>query len=85
MDESVVEPLDVLREHARPAWITRAQNPKFFLLADMRQVPYQRAHQRVELAIQLGIVEISESMRSLSRSFHIASQCFSDIHDSALT
>ena len=65
VDERVVEAVDVGRQHARPVGVAVAQQPQLFLLTDVREVPHQRAHQRVVLAPQFGVVEIDEPQRAV--------------------
>ena len=59
-----------------PIRVAAAQQPQLFLLADMREVPHQRAHQRVVLAAQFGVVEIDQPQGSFARPVQIAGQRF---------
>src|SRR5205085_12238819 len=43
-----------------------AQQPEIFLLADVREVPNEGAHQRAVLAGQLGLVELGEREGALT-------------------
>ena len=49
-----------------------AQQPELLLLADVRQVPHQRAHQRVVLREQGRLVEVGEQRGARPRQFQIA-------------
>src|SRR5579884_912924 len=80
MYERVVETLDIRAQHARAVEIAAAQQPQFLLLADVRQVPHQRAHQGVVLAAQFGIVEIDQPQGALACPRQVASQLFPYAH-----
>ena len=60
--ERVVQRVHVRRQHPGPGRVAAAQQPQLFLLADVGEVPDQRAHQRVVLGQQVG------SSRSVSAS-----------------
>ena len=67
--EGVVELLDLRRQHALRGGVATAQQPQVLLLADVREVPDQRAHQRAVLAGQLGSSNsVSSSVRIRDRS-----------------
>ena len=72
--ERVVEAVDSGRQHARAVRVAAAQQPQLFLLPDMGEVPHQRAHQRVVLAVQFGVVEIDEPQRALAGPRQFAGQ-----------
>ena len=74
--EGVVEAFHRAGQDSRPIRVAAAQQPQFFLLADMRQVPDQRAHQRVVLTTQFRVVEIDQPQRSSPRPVHVADQRF---------
>ena len=74
--EGVVEVFDRAGQDSRPVRVAAAQQPQFLLLADVRQVPDQRAHQRVVLAMEFGIVEIHQPQGSFARPVQIADQRF---------
>ncbi len=76
MHEGVVQALHGVGQDSRPIRVTATQQPQFFLLSDMRQVPHQRAHQRVVLTTKLRVVEIDQPQRSFARPLHIADQRF---------
>ena len=78
--EGVVKVFDGAGQHPRPVRVTTAQQPQLFLLADVRQVPHQRAHQRVVLTAEFGVVEIDKPQSSFPRSAQIAGQCFGRSH-----
>ena len=46
--------------------IATTQQPQLFLLTDVREIPHQRAHQRVVLAPQFGVIEVDQPQRALS-------------------
>ena len=74
--EGVVEVFHRAGQDARPIRVAAAQQPQLFLLADMRQVPDQRTHQRVVLAMQFRVVEVDQPQGSHPGPVHIADQCF---------
>ncbi len=58
--EGVVELFDLAREQALGRGVAPSQQPEVLLLADVREVPHQRAHQRAVLGGQLGLVEVGQ-------------------------
>ena len=74
--ERVVEALHLRRQHARPVRVAVAQQPQLLLLTDVREVPHQRAHQRVVLAMQFGIIEVDEAQRAVPRRGELTRQRF---------
>jgi hypothetical protein len=49
MLERAVKRVHLWREHPAPGRVAGPQQPQLLLLADVRQVPHERAHQRVVL------------------------------------
>src|ERR1700680_737769 len=80
MHEGVVETLDRRRQHSGPIRVTAAQQPQLFLLTNVRQIPDQRAHQRVVLAAQFVIVEIDQPQRARACPLQIAGKSFPGSH-----
>ena len=80
VDEGVVEAFDVRRQHAGAVGVAVAQQPQLFLLADVREVPHQRAHQRVVLTMQLGVVEVGEGQRPLPGPLEVAGEVLPGDH-----
>jgi hypothetical protein len=74
--ESVVEVVDGAGQHPRLIRVAAAQQPQFFLLPDVGQVPNQGTHQRVVLAAEFGVVEIHQPQSPFPRSLQITDQCF---------
>ncbi len=65
--ERVVERVDLRVHGLAPADL--AQQPEFFLVGDVRQVPDQRGHQRRVLSDQVGLVHaVGEQRRPLPRA-----------------
>ena len=62
--EGVVEPLDSGRQQPRARRVAAADQPELLLLADVREVPDERAHDRAVLGGQLRLVELGQTRSS---------------------
>src|SRR5690242_17643982 len=84
MDERVVEGIDVGGQHARTVGVTATQQPQLLLLADMREIPHQRTHQRVVLPVQFVVVEVDQGERAATGGGQVAGQRLAFGHPSPL-
>jgi hypothetical protein len=70
--ECVVERVHRWREHPGPDRVAGPQQPQLLLLADVRQVPHQRAHQQVVLRDQRRVVQVRQLQRPVSGLLKVA-------------
>gem|GEM_PF-5220681 len=70
--ERVVERIDARRQDPGAVAVARAQQPQLLLLADVREVPHQRAHQRIVLSEQVRLVQIRQHQRAVPGALQLA-------------
>ena len=84
MHERVVQPFDRRWQHARSSTVVSAEQPELLLPADVGEVPHQRAHQRVVLPQQFGVVELDQPQCAVTRQGQLACEQVTCRHDAPL-